>query len=84
MFRTILPAALLLGLAAVPALAQTAPDDPAVTRTLQQNQRAYVAPVVPPSQPQAAQMPAVRTSPAAASQAPVTGRRIAMAEPPRR
>ena len=67
-------AALLLGLAAPPALAQPVPA-PDQARTLEQNQRAYVAPR--PATPQAA--PA-KERPVAATPPPVTGRRVELAD----
>ena len=70
-------AALLSGLLAVPVFAQPVPavaPDPAA-RTLEQNQRACVAPRV--SAPQAAP---VKERPVAASPPPVTGRRVELAD----
>jgi hypothetical protein len=69
-------AALLSSLAAAPAFAQSQPaaaPDPA--RTLEQNQRAYVAPRT--ATPQAA--PA-KERPVAATLPPVTGRRVELAD----
>ena len=79
-------AALLLGLAAGPAFAQTAPEATQMlhARTLEQNQRAYVAPPARPPQvvQQAAQQPAqaapAKDRPVAAT--PVNGRRVVLAD----
>jgi hypothetical protein len=71
-------AALLLGLAAAPAFAQTVPaalPAPDQARTLEQNQRAYVAPR--PAAPQAA--PA-KERPVATTLPPVTSRRVELAD----
>ena len=69
-------AALLSGLAAAPAFAQSQPASaPDHARTLEQNQRAYVAPR--PAAPQAA--PA-KERPVAATLPAVTGRRVELAD----
>jgi hypothetical protein len=78
-------AALLSGLAAAPAFAQSQPASaPDHARTLEQNQRAYVAPPARPPQvvQQAAQQPAqaapAKDRPVAAT--PVNGRRVVLAD----
>jgi hypothetical protein len=77
MSRNLLAAAALLsGLAAAPAFAQSVPAAvPDHARTLEQNQRAYVAPR--PAAPQAA--PA-KERPVAATLPPVTSRRVELAD----
>lgn len=70
-------AALLLGLAAAPAFAQTVPAaEPNQARTLEQNQRAWVA-APRPAAPQAA--PA-RERPVAAALPALPGRRFELAD----
>ena len=71
-------AALLLGLATAPALAQSnpAPEDSAA-RTMQQNQRAYVP---APARPRASQENAVKDRPAVAALPSVSGRRLELAD----
>jgi hypothetical protein len=82
MSRHTLAAALLLGLAAGPALAQTTPaESPLAPRTLEQNQRAYLA---PPARPQVTQDQPVRDRPVAVAPSATAGRRLALADTPRR
>lgn len=77
MTRIPLAATLLLGLAAAPALAQTAPTpDDAAARTMQQNQRAYIP---QPPRPQVAQDAILQDRPVAALPS-VAGRRVVLAD----
>jgi hypothetical protein len=76
-------AALLLGLAAAPAFAQSlpAPEESTAVRTLEQNRRAFVP---PPSRPQVAQDQPARDRPAAATLPSAAVRRLALADEPQR
>jgi len=79
MSRHTLAAALLLGLVAAPTLAQSnpTPEESAAARTMQQNQRAYVA---PPTRPQVAQEPVAKDRPVAAAVPPIARRRVVLAD----
>ena len=74
-------AALLSGLAAAPALAQTVPGPvPDLARTLEQNQRAWVAPRPAAPLPSAVQAAPAKQRPVAVTLPPVTGRPVELAD----